>query len=66
MIPLLILNIAATLLCATAQNVTVLQQTLSANGVLAVYPTDKNFKTVSKACASCLLSKGRKEFHSFP
>ncbi|KAF7348713.1 Glucooligosaccharide oxidase [Mycena venus] len=49
MIPRLLLNIAATLLCATAQNIAVLKQTLSANGVPAVYPTDKNFKNVSKA-----------------
>ncbi|KAJ7794542.1 glucooligosaccharide oxidase [Mycena olivaceomarginata] len=48
MVPLF-LSIAAIFLCATAQNVSVLQQTLSAHGVAAVYPTDKDFKTVSKA-----------------
>ncbi|KAJ7306216.1 hypothetical protein DFH08DRAFT_902398 [Mycena albidolilacea] len=48
MVPLL-LGVAAIFLGATAQNVSVLQQTLSAHGVAAVYPTDKDFKTVSKA-----------------
>ncbi|KAJ7106238.1 glucooligosaccharide oxidase [Mycena epipterygia] len=43
LIPLLSIS-----LCA-AQSIAILQQTLSAHGVSAVYPTDKNFTTVSRA-----------------
>ncbi|KAJ6589294.1 glucooligosaccharide oxidase [Mycena capillaripes] len=49
MVALLLLNIAAISLCAAAQNIAVLQHTLSAHGVSAVYPTDTNFTTVSQA-----------------
>ncbi|KAJ6529330.1 glucooligosaccharide oxidase [Mycena capillaripes] len=45
----LLLSIAALSLWVTAQSITALQQTLSAHGVAAVYPTDKNFTAVSKA-----------------
>ncbi|KAJ6574214.1 glucooligosaccharide oxidase [Mycena capillaripes] len=45
----LLLNLAAILLSAVAQNITDLQNTLSAHGVSAVYPTDENFTTVSQA-----------------
>ncbi|KAJ7698355.1 glucooligosaccharide oxidase [Mycena rosella] len=45
----LLLNLAAILLSAVAQNITDLQNTLSAHGVSAVYPTDENFMTVSQA-----------------
>ncbi|KAJ7121516.1 glucooligosaccharide oxidase [Mycena epipterygia] len=45
----LLLNLAAILLSAVAQNITDLQNTLSAHGVFAVYPTDENFTTVSQA-----------------
>ncbi|KAF8217480.1 glucooligosaccharide oxidase, partial [Mycena galopus ATCC 62051] len=48
MVPLF-LSLATLLLCASAQYVTVLQQALSAHNVSAVYPTDANFKNVSKA-----------------
>ncbi|KAJ6469253.1 glucooligosaccharide oxidase [Mycena sanguinolenta] len=44
-----LLSLAAIWLCASAQNVTVLQQTLSAHGVSAVYPGDKTYRNVSKA-----------------
>ncbi|KAJ7148097.1 glucooligosaccharide oxidase [Mycena crocata] len=44
-----LLNIAAISLCVAAQNVSILQQALSAHGVAAVYPTDQNFTTVSRA-----------------
>ncbi|KAJ7737756.1 glucooligosaccharide oxidase [Mycena metata] len=43
------LNIAALVLCAAAQNVTILKQTLSAKGVTAVYQGDANYSTVSRA-----------------
>lgn len=46
----LLFNLAAILLSAVAQNITDLQNTLSAHGVSAVYPTDENFTTVSQAC----------------
>ncbi|KAJ7242742.1 hypothetical protein C8J57DRAFT_1557628 [Mycena rebaudengoi] len=45
----LLLNLAAILLNAVAQNITDLQNTLSAHGVSTVYPTDENFTTVSQA-----------------
>ncbi|KAJ7670717.1 glucooligosaccharide oxidase [Mycena polygramma] len=45
----LLLNIAALSLCAAAQNITILQHTLAASGVSAVYPTDANFTTVSRS-----------------
>ncbi|KAJ7440235.1 glucooligosaccharide oxidase [Mycena latifolia] len=45
----LLLNLAAILLSAVAQNITDLQNTLSAHGVSAVYPTDENFTIVSQA-----------------
>ncbi|KAJ7479461.1 glucooligosaccharide oxidase [Mycena galericulata] len=44
-----LLNLAAILLSAVAQDITDLQNTLSAHGVSAVYPTDENFTTVSQA-----------------
>ncbi|KAJ6599751.1 glucooligosaccharide oxidase [Mycena vulgaris] len=43
------LTLASISLFAAAQSITVLQQALSAHGVSAVYPTDKNFTTVSRA-----------------
>ncbi|KAJ7745583.1 glucooligosaccharide oxidase [Mycena maculata] len=49
MVLLSLLNIAALSTCAAAQNLTVLQQTLSAHGVSAVYQKDKNYTTVSQA-----------------
>ncbi|KAJ7749188.1 glucooligosaccharide oxidase [Mycena metata] len=45
----LLLNLAAILLSAVAQNITDLQNTLSAHGVSAVYPMDENFTTISQA-----------------
>ncbi|KAJ7100765.1 hypothetical protein B0H15DRAFT_919919 [Mycena belliarum] len=36
-------------LCATAQNITILQHALSTSGVSAVYLTDKNYTNVSQA-----------------
>ncbi|KAJ7241121.1 glucooligosaccharide oxidase [Mycena rebaudengoi] len=45
----LLFNLAAILLNAVAQNITDLQNTLSAHGVSTVYPTDENFTTVSQA-----------------
>ncbi|KAJ6507075.1 glucooligosaccharide oxidase [Mycena sanguinolenta] len=45
----LLLNLAAILLSAVAQNITDLQNTLSAHGVSAVYATDENFTTISQA-----------------
>ncbi|KAJ7472955.1 glucooligosaccharide oxidase [Mycena galericulata] len=49
MVLLSLLNLAALSLCASSQNITLLQHTLSAHGVSAVYATDKNYSTVSKA-----------------
>jgi hypothetical protein len=46
----LLLNLAAIFLSAVAQNIPDLQNTLSAHGVSAVYPTDENFTAVSQAC----------------
>ncbi|KAJ6605840.1 glucooligosaccharide oxidase [Mycena sp. CBHHK59/15] len=49
MLPLSVLTLASVLLCTAAQNITILQQSLSSHGVSAVYPTDKNYSTVSQA-----------------
>ncbi|KAJ7484155.1 glucooligosaccharide oxidase [Mycena latifolia] len=43
------LTLSCVSLCATAQSVTILKNTLTARGVSAVYPTDKNFTTVTQA-----------------
>ncbi|KAF8181924.1 glucooligosaccharide oxidase [Mycena galopus ATCC 62051] len=45
----LLFNLAAILLSAVAENISDLQNTLSAHGVSAVYPSDENFTTVSQA-----------------
>ncbi|KAJ7230656.1 hypothetical protein GGX14DRAFT_343518 [Mycena pura] len=44
-----LLGLASILLGATAQNVTILHNTLTAHGVSAVYPTDSNYSTVTQA-----------------
>ncbi|KAJ7708832.1 hypothetical protein B0H17DRAFT_1155919 [Mycena rosella] len=49
MFPVSFLTLAFAVLGATAQSVTVLKTSLSANGVAAVYPTDSNFTTVTQA-----------------
>ncbi|KAJ7029191.1 glucooligosaccharide oxidase [Mycena alexandri] len=49
MVSLSAFTIATLFLCAAAQNVTILKQTLSAAGVTAVYQGDANYSTVSRA-----------------
>ncbi|KAJ7497947.1 glucooligosaccharide oxidase [Mycena galericulata] len=49
MLPASLLTLASVLLGATAQSLTILQQSLSASGVSAVYPTDANYSTVTQA-----------------
>ncbi|KAJ7623675.1 glucooligosaccharide oxidase [Roridomyces roridus] len=51
MLPASLLGLVAIFLSsgAAAQSVSVLQSSLSAGGVSALYPTDKNFSTVTKA-----------------
>ncbi|KAJ7132287.1 glucooligosaccharide oxidase [Mycena epipterygia] len=49
MLPAPLLALASFVLGSAAQSLTVLEQGLSAKGVSAVYPTDKNYTTVTKA-----------------